>query len=49
MEYPERMQMAMMCHRMRWSYRQYMEQPIWFINLVAGLMSAEAKEQRKQK
>lgn len=46
-EYPEQI-VAVLCREMKWGYEEYLAQPTGFIQMLLGLMAAEAKEAKRR-
>ena len=42
--------MIQICREMHWTYQEYLEQPVWFVELLIEILNLEAKEiKRKEK
>lgn len=48
MEYPDVMTMAVICNKFHWTFQEYRQSPIWFINLLTGLINEEEKRRNKK-
>jgi len=40
---------ANLCYEMKWTYDEYLDQPIWFVDLIRLKMQLEGEYQNKQK
>jgi len=43
----EELIMTVVCETMSWTYKQYLEQPTWFIKLLLLKLGADAEHQNK--
>lgn len=42
------MQIVSICQEMGWTYQEYMEQPIWFIDSLKDKLQIDSENMRKQ-
>lgn len=42
------MRTVLLCRDMNWTYEEYMQQPIWFVNLINLSRNLEAEYENKQ-
>jgi hypothetical protein len=41
------MNAVVICQEMKWTYQEYLEQPTWFISLLAEKLNHDGKEMKK--
>jgi hypothetical protein len=42
------MRVALLCREMKWTYQQYLEQPTFFVEHLAAMLTAEGNVARKR-
>lgn len=45
---PDDVVIVQVCKNMGWTYSDYIEQPQWFVELVADMIRIESKEQERR-
>ena len=44
----EELNILLLCKQMKWTYTEYMEQPQWFVESMAGLLRTDIKEENRR-